>query len=854
MTEKIDKKTEKALRELAMDAQDSVGTVVELVDTVHRHKLAAKTSQVALDTEVYNLKQKHKSLKKGSQALVKSQRKGKSGPLGGIAREITATLFPSKHLNGVLLEEKEKASAPPMDAKEGENEAPPSYEEPDAEAQANVTSAEVDAARQDWMRKSTKAADQERDAEKRAQEVAEESGSNFATKETREVANALRRAQKAWEKSEEARIRYHQLQQEFNEEEQQLRRAAGECGPAQPGQEEQQLAAGECGPAQPGPSCKRRGSNESTPSVEVIHEHRDGRKQVVIRDQPEGNPDLGYMQKQGSLYPTLDWNDEQCDLTFGGMPIPKKDPHSTPKETGRVKDELVTTNNLPMGAQNQLRIQDIRRVVIALIPGSEIPWVVLTKQAVARVKPGEETMLLQALMPQLSSHPEVAAQATMLLVQAANNPEKGREVLDNLFQWMQSRYQLTPRQKRTSFIQKLRNMQWNWDVNPADVLTGIMTTSQLTWDEVLKNPSLREELEAIMVSKMDISLHLQITKQDPKKWRQAITEIWEKVKDNVGMKPVEIYMHEGEEDSDSDEEDMACNVEMPSAAVAQASLPKGKTKIDFRNFDKKLDMVVSALQAQEISKPGKPSQQPTASVPQLQPMMSQNPSLQTNAPGQMPMQVDQGQRPPIRCYWCNQEGHIKRNCPQRNNQGFGNGYPGRGGWNAGRGSGRGNWNGGRGGYNTNRNNWSQNRGYGNGYNQNWNNGPPGQGRGGYQNQNPQYRGYRRNGNEQNANQMQINDKPTWESEAARVRQAIIQEGRPKASWAEPPPPPADDQPAIAADHAEANFVQGLSASERWKSETLRPPLMYEQAMAQLAENAPMLQPMDLPSVDFLGQK
>jgi len=147
MVEKLGKVSEKALRELAMDAQDSVGTVVELVDTVHRHKLAAKTSQVALDTEVYNLKQKHKSLKKGSQALVKSQRKGKSGPLGGIAREITATLFPSKHVSEQLSEGKEKASAPPMDAKEEDNEAPPSYEEPDADVEANVTNAEVDAAR-----------------------------------------------------------------------------------------------------------------------------------------------------------------------------------------------------------------------------------------------------------------------------------------------------------------------------------------------------------------------------------------------------------------------------------------------------------------------------------------------------------------------------------------------------------------------------------------------------------------------------------------------------------------------------------------------------------------------------------
>ena len=102
--------------------------------------------------------------------------------------------------------------------------------------------------------------------------------------------------------------------------------------------------------------------------------------------------------------------------------------------------------------------------------------------------------------------------------------------------------------------------------------------------------------------------------------------------------------------------------------------------------------------------------------------------------------------------------------------------------------------------------------------------------------------------------MKGSDKPTWESEAERVRQAIIQQGKPKASWAEPPPPSADDQPAIAADHAEANFVQGLNASERWKSETLRPPLAYEQAMAQLADSAPRLQPMEMPGVDFLGQR
>ena len=638
-------------------------------------------------------------------------------------------------------------------------------------------------------------------------------------------------------------MQYHRLCLEFEQEEQGLRRAAGLCGPS---------GLGEARASSP---C----NGKSIPSMEVISGYRNGKKQIIVREPEDGDPwSTSLEQKPGSLYPTLkmeEGEEEICEESSTESPIPKKGNYSTPKgqQEQKKKVELDVTPILPADAQNPLRIQDIRRVVIPLIPGNEISWAILTEQAVRRGPIGEETMILQALMPQLSGHPEAASQASMLLVQAANNPDKGKEVLTSLFQWLTSRYRLTPRQKRASFIQKLRDMQWTWQVNPADVLTGIMTMSQLTWDEVLKTPSLKEELEATMASKMDISLHLQIAKRDPKEWRQAITEIWEKVKDSAGMKTVEIYMHEGEEDSDSEDEEMACNVEMPSAAVAQASLPKVKTnKIDLRNFDKKLDMAVSALQAQEIRKAGKPAQGPETGGPQAQPMQVQNAPFQPNIQQPMQMQNNQGQRPPLRCYWCHQEGHMKRNFPQRNNRGLGNGYPSRGGWN----SGRGNWNGGRGGYNQNRNNWNQSRGYGNNYN-NYN-GPAGQGRGGYQGgyqpQNPPYRGSTSYANRQGLNQEQNPSSQAWESNAEKVRQQIIQEGRPKASWAEPPPPPADDQPAIAADHAEANFVQGMNASERWKSETLRPPLMYEQAMEQLADTAPMLQPMDLPSVDFLGQR
>ena len=32
-------------------------------------------------------------------------------------------------------------------------------------------------------------------------------------------------------------------------------------------------------------------------------------------------------------------------------------------------------------------------------------------------------------------------------------------------------------------------------------------------------------------------------------------------------------------------------------------------------------------------------------------------------------QTDQERKPVLRCYWCHEEGHFKRNCPQRINRG-----------------------------------------------------------------------------------------------------------------------------------------------------------------------------------------
>lgn len=384
-------------------------------------------------------------------------------------------------------------------------------------------------------------------------------------------------------------------------------------------------------------------------------------------------------------------------------------------------------------------------------------------------------MILQAIVSQLNGHKEVLQQATLMLVQATKDTAYARTVLARFFQWIRSKYWLTPRQKRTRFAQKLREMQWNWRENPADLINNIMASVQLTWNQVIEDESLREELEVALASKLDLSLHLQITRNPPRNWYQVITEIWERVKDSKASADVaEIYMHEGDDYSDSDCDDDEEKNE-PQVQVAKVVTPTAKqTNKALEKLTQKVDSMISAFNA-------------------------------TATP-------NNSQRPPLKCYYCHQEGHFKRDCPERQVRGFGQG---RGGW---RGRGRGQWNqrGGYGGYNNNRN-------YGGSYNNS-----------GYRNTDPP-----------------TNDQR--DSSAERVRQNVVREGRPKAAWADPSPV-GDDEPALEpACHAEADFQVGLGPSGRWKTETTRAPMMYVEAMAHMANAAPLVPTTEMPRVDFLGQ-
>ena len=214
MAEKENAERENDLREKALEAQRSVGVVTEVVDAVHRHSLAAKASKAALTTEVNELKNKNKSFAKCAKALVKSQKKGKTGTLGGIAKEITGNLF-HKNDQEALGKGGETNAQPSAPTKDKISEPPPSYV---PTVEANVTEIELVNGKDRW-RASLEEATAEKERLRRAQDrlakEEEEEARQIGAEIVKELEERVARAREAVVR---AQKEYYELKETYKTE------------------------------------------------------------------------------------------------------------------------------------------------------------------------------------------------------------------------------------------------------------------------------------------------------------------------------------------------------------------------------------------------------------------------------------------------------------------------------------------------------------------------------------------------------------------------------------------------------------------------------------------------------------
>jgi len=183
----------------------------------------------------------------------------------------------------------------------------------------------------------------------------------------------------------------------------------------------------------------------------------------------------------------------------------------------------------PIESEYDLTIKELDKLGKRILPltiGSEIEWVTITRDLTKELTLENKKAMLQIMYKKLGQHADALAQAKILMVHTAQRPDKYPDPLDKFYDWLLRKHQLTVRQQLTKFRTLMQNMLWFWRNNPADRILEIMHEVQLTWDDAMQIKALREELKAMIGSKIGIKMYLTLCEKPINEWWGEITNFW----------------------------------------------------------------------------------------------------------------------------------------------------------------------------------------------------------------------------------------------------------------------------------------------------------------------------------------
>jgi len=191
--------------------------------------------------------------------------------------------------------------------------------------------------------------------------------------------------------------------------------------------------------------------------------------------------------------------------------------------------ECLSKEEKPNKAKSNLKDKELYRLrkrIMRLRPGQEIEWVTITKETTKHLTTADQRTLLLMLCNNLNKHEEALVKAKIMLVKTAQKPDRECALLEEFYNWLLLTYQLTPRQQLTKIRTLLKHKSWSWEKNPMDELARELHKANYTWDDVVENESLREEIMVFIKRQLPLSVYLTLCESPMKDWGDQIIEVW----------------------------------------------------------------------------------------------------------------------------------------------------------------------------------------------------------------------------------------------------------------------------------------------------------------------------------------